>query len=117
MPKRIPVVAIGVTRNGKTVYPTIGQVFDFTAEEITEINALEKASGVQHYRKPINEGSEADDAGGTGEALVISTKLTVAQLTSEAEKRGVDLAGLGDAPTKAQIVAAIEAKAAEAEDL
>lgn len=116
MPKRIPVVAIGVTRNGKTVYPTIGQVFDFTAEEITEINGLEKASGVQHYRKPINEGGE-EDLGGSGEALVISTKLTVAQLTSEAEKRGVDLAGLGDAPTKAQIVAAIEAKAAEAEDL
>jgi len=116
MPKRIPVVAIGVTRNGVTVYPTIGQVFDFTAEEVAEINGLEKASKTQHIRKPINEGGE-EDLGGTGDALVISTKLTVAQLTSEAEKRGVDLTGLGDAPTKAQIVAAIEAKAAEAEDL
>lgn len=116
MPKRIPVVAIGVTRNGVTVYPTVGKVFDFTAEEVAEINALEKASKVQHIRKPINEGGE-EDLGGTGDALVISTKLTVAQLTSEAEKRGVDLTGLGEAPTKAQIVAAIEAKAAEAEDL
>ncbi len=111
MPKRIPVVAIGVTRNGKTVYPTIGQVFDFTAEEITEINALEKASGVQHYRKPINEGGE-EDLGGDG--AVDLSKLNLTQLKAEAETRGVDITGLGDKATKAQIVEALTAAAAPA---
>lgn len=115
MPKRIPVVAIGVTRNGKTVYPTIGQVFDFTAEEITEINALEKASGVQHYRKPINEGGE-EDLGGSGDVTDI-TKMNLAQLKAEAEKRAVDISGLGEKATKAQIVEALTVAAAAAEDL
>lgn len=112
MPKRIPVVAIGVTRNGVTVYPTVGKVFDFTAEEVAEINALEKASKVQHIRKPINEGGE-EDLGGTDGPVDLS-KLNLAQLKAEAEARGVDITGLGDKATKAQIVEALTAAAAPA---
>lgn len=105
MPKRIPLGAIGVTREGKTVYPTVGQVFDFTSEEVAEINALEKASGNQLIRKPIVEESDSGAAPSAPVAKELSA-MNLAELTAEAAARGVEL---GEAKTKAQIVAVIEA--------
>lgn len=109
MPKRIPLGAIGVTRNGQTVYPKIGtatsgEPFDFTAEEIVEITKLEKTSGTQLLRKLMNEGPEG------GEGGEVKTKaladMNLAELTAEAASREIDL---GAAKTKAEIRAVIEA--------
>lgn len=106
MPKRIPLGAIGVTRDGKTVYPTVGEVFDFTAEELADIRALEKASKSNLVRNPIVESSDADQGG----AAVTKElgQMNLAELKAEAADRGVEL---GEATTKAQIVAVLEAAA------
>lgn len=68
MPKLIAVTAVTVMREGERVTVTPGQLFDFTAEELKDI---EKASSpeVQIVRKPINESSAAagDDDEGDGD--------------------------------------------------
>ena len=110
MPKRIALGAIGVTRDGKTVYPPVGDAnsgtpFDFTNEELNDIRALEKASGNQLVRKILNENvAPADDGeGDEGKAL---SEMTVKELQAEAASREIDL---GAAKTKAEILAVIEA--------
>ena len=40
MPKRIPVKAIYVQRDGKQIQPKIGEEFDFTADELDQINQV-----------------------------------------------------------------------------
>lgn len=117
MPKRIPLGAIGVTRDGKTVYPAVGtaisgEPFDFTAEEIAEIVKLEKASGNQLLRKLIVETS-SDDQGTAPPAQKALSAMNLEELTAEAAKRELDP---GEAKTKADFRALIEA-AIEAEDL
>lgn len=107
MPKRIPLGAIGVTRNGATVYPDVGVVFDFTPAEIDDIRGLEKASGNALIRKPIVEESDGADAAPVPKEL---SAMNLAELTAEAAARGVEL---GEAKTKAQIVAVIEAAGEE----
>lgn len=127
MPKRILVGSIGFTRDGKTVYPEVGKLFDMTSAEIDEITKLEKVSGNQLIRKAVNESGDEDLAGangsgsttlpqGNGEADPYAN-LTVAQLKALAEERGVDL---GDATRKDDIVTvlkAAQAPAAESEDI
>lgn len=108
MPKRIALAAIGLTRDGKTVYPEIGTAttgtpFDFTADELTEITALEKASGNVLIRKLNNEG--AVDVGDDNADKALAD-MTVKELQAEAAKREIDL---GAAKTKAEILAVIEA--------
>lgn len=39
MPKRTPVQTVTVVREGKTVYPAIGKPFNFTEDEINQIEA------------------------------------------------------------------------------
>lgn len=58
MPKKIPLVSIGVQRNGKTVYPEAGVAFDFTKEEVTELTALSEKTKVDYLRDPKNEAPE-----------------------------------------------------------
>lgn len=48
---RIPVQTITVGRDGKNVIPTIGQPFDFTDEEIKQIEASNPAA----VRNPVVE--------------------------------------------------------------
>jgi hypothetical protein len=61
MPRLIPMVSVGVSRKAgtrnQTVYPAIGEMFDFTDEEVKQIRA-EYPEGL---RRPINE-----TAGGSG---------------------------------------------------
>ena len=40
MPKRVPVNSVFVVRDGKQVSPTIGEPFNFTDEELTDIERL-----------------------------------------------------------------------------
>ena len=108
MPIRCPLKAVGVSRDGVTVYPTIGQPFDFTPKEVADINDLTKASGIVYLRKPVNEGSDP-----APKADVALTDMTVAQLKEAAAERNVDL---GEATRKDQILAVLEAAAATTDD-
>lgn len=58
MPKKVPLISIGVQRDGKTMNPEIGKPFDFTDEELTDIAKMEAVAGVDYVRDPVNE--EAD---------------------------------------------------------
>jgi hypothetical protein len=120
MPKRIPLGAIGVTREGKTVYPAIGtdktgEPFDFTPEELAEIAKLEKASGTQLVRKLIVEDNSAPaplpDEG-------TETKLTLAntkkQLQAAAAEREIEFV---EGDSKEVLLGKIEAFDAADEDL
>lgn len=51
MPKRIPTCTVIVQREGKNFKPAIGKPFDFTADEIEEINNVMPSA----LRKPVNE--------------------------------------------------------------
>lgn len=123
MPKRVVVTSIGLTRDGKTVYPTIGKAFDFSAAELEDINRLQKATGNILVRKPVNEdpsaGASDDGAGGEGGQGGGENKYlgkTVPELKAIAAERNIDL---GEATKKDDILAVLEAadKAAEDEDL
>lgn len=115
MPQRIALSAIGVTRNGKTVYPVVGKPFDFTAEELATITNLEKSSGNKLVRKLINENGDAPQANTESEetAKANYAAKTVPELKALAEERGVDL---GDSTKKDDIIAKLEAADAAAED-
>lgn len=76
MPKRIPVTAVHVYRNGKEFVPPIGQAFDFTAEELADINAVNPDA----VRKPVNEG--------TDEPVKEATKAPAAAATGTAKVKG-----------------------------
>ncbi len=112
MAKRVPLGAIGVTREvrGKktTVYPTIGEPFDFTDDELKSINAMAKASGNELVRKLVVEGgaTQADVEPKTVDDM------TVPQLRDYAASKQIDL---GDATKKDDVIARI--KAVEDEDL
>lgn len=51
MPKRVPVNTIIVKRDGKNFVPPIGKPFDFTQDELNDINAVMPGA----VRKIINE--------------------------------------------------------------
>lgn len=98
MPKRIPLGAIGVTRNGKTVYPAIGtattgEPFDFTADELAEITALEKASGNQLVRKLIVEdtsGADTTNQSGAETKVTLTLANTKKELQAAAAERQIE---------------------------
>lgn len=59
MIKKVPLSSIGVSREGKTVYPEIGKAFPFTKEEIAELEALQAKTGDEFIRDPVNEDAPA----------------------------------------------------------
>lgn len=87
MPKLIAVSAVTVVRDGERVTVAPGQLFDFTAEELKDI---EKSSSpeVQIVRKPINETkADAEDGGDDPDASKTATnKSTPASNTKAASK-------------------------------
>lgn len=119
MAKRVPLGAIGVTRKvgnkNVTVYPTVGKPFDFTDDEIKSLNAMQKKSGMELIRKPVNEDTPVQQVpvpqGNKPEGTEIGD-LTVPQLREMAAARHIDL---GDVTKKDDIIARI--KAAEEDDL
>lgn len=54
MAKRIVLETVKVIRDGKSVIPAVGQAFDFTSDELDQINKLRP----QAVRKIINEEPE-----------------------------------------------------------
>jgi len=114
MPKRIPLSTIVVHRDGKRVEPPIGQAFDFTADEVEEINALEKTLADQGnsqllFRKVINEDADviAQSKVKTEQTGTDYDALTVDKLKALATERNVDLGG---ATLKADIIAKLKAE-------
>lgn len=59
--KKIPLVAIGVMRDGKSVIPEIGKAFDFTAVELADLEKLTETTKVDYVRDPVNEDVPAAD--------------------------------------------------------
>lgn len=87
MPTRIPKVSIVVVRKGEQIVPKINEPFDFTKEELADIEALGS-----DYLVP-----ELDVTGDTGEgaeAGATGKKLTKAQLAA-AEKAAKDAEVVG----------------------
>ena len=91
MPKRIVLETIRVIRDKKTVTPPIGQVFDFTAEEIAQIKAVRP----QAFRTVVIEDPE----------LAAAAKVSAETAAASAPK----------APTAAEKKAAADAKKAQEE--
>ena len=62
MPKLIAVTAVTLVRESERIEVKPGQAFDFTAEELKDI---EKSSSpeVQIVRKPVNETADVEDSG------------------------------------------------------
>ena len=108
MPIRCPVKAVGVSRDGITVWPTLELPFDFTPKEVADLSDLTKVSGIVYLRKPVNEGSDP-----APKADVALADMTVPQLKEAAVERNVDL---GEATRKDQILAVLEAAAAATTD-
>lgn len=57
MPKRVPVQTIVVHREGKRITPKIGEAFDFTAEELADLNRVNPDC----IRKVVIEDKELED--------------------------------------------------------
>lgn len=53
MPIRVPLCQIGVSREGKTIFPKIGEPFTFTPEEVAEINELQERTGKKFFDKIV----------------------------------------------------------------
>ena len=51
MPIRVPTKTVIVQRNGQNFAPPVGKSFNFTAEEVAELEAF----GDDFIRKPLNE--------------------------------------------------------------
>ena len=68
---RIPVQTITVGRDGKNIVPTIGQPFNFTAEEIEQIESSNPAA----VRNPVVEQVEAKATKGGKKAAQAEAEL------------------------------------------
>jgi hypothetical protein len=113
MPKRIVVASIGLPRNGKTWYPTIGKLEEFSAEELKQLGDLEKLGGQQLVRKPVNEDPTAGQDSGSGSNSGSDKPLaerTVPEIKKYAVDHNIDI---GDASSKADILAKITAAEAD----
>lgn len=105
MPKRVPVKSIVLFRDGKQVRPTIGKEFDFTAEELKDINDLSPKS----VRKVIVEDAESAETLAAAEAA-----------REQAEKDAKKNAGRGNpgaAATTSAVAGGKKAGAGSAADL
>lgn len=61
MPKKVPLVAIGVKREGVTIYPKVGEPFDFTDAELKDLTKLSKETKSDYFRSTVNEDGSKDD--------------------------------------------------------
>lgn len=60
MAKKIPLIAVSVMRNGEAVVAVPGKAFDFTKEELVDLDRIEAKTGNAAYRDPKDEsGGEA----------------------------------------------------------
>jgi hypothetical protein len=59
MPRLIPTVSVGVSRKiggrQQTIFPTIGELFEFTDEEVKQL----RAGRPENLRRPVNEMARA----------------------------------------------------------
>ena len=119
MPRLIALAAIGVTRNGNTIYPPVGsnldgEPFDFTDEEVAQIRAVEKSNDVVMLRELRNEGPSASSnaAVDPNAPQTFTLANTGNELKAEATARGLDFSTL---KTKAELVALLDANPVKTE--
>ncbi len=62
MPKKIPLVSVRVSRDGKSITPPLGVPFDFTKEELDDLAKLSAQTNQSYVRDPVNETADASDA-------------------------------------------------------
>lgn len=90
MPIRIPVKGVLVFRNGIQVRPTLGKPFDFTDEELKDLDRV--APG--HVRKPIVEDDGSMVPAGKATAAAKPNKKVKA--VTEASAAKTDSSSTGD---------------------
>ena len=86
MPKRIPVNTIMLHREGKPLVPDIGKVFDFTAEELADINAVNPDA----VRKPVNEGTDESSEKTADKATETATAASSTKTKAKGATTGAD---------------------------
>ena len=85
MAKKVPLVSVGVKRDGITVFPKIGEPFEFTDAELKDLTKLSKETKVDYFRAPVNEGGDTKTDGKAGKGK--------APATSEGGNEGGDKGG------------------------
>ena len=98
MPKRIPIQRIIVQRDGKQVVPEIGQAYDFTAEELDDINRMnpDAIRKVIVEDKALEAQLKADEAADAAKAKKVAedakkAETTTAKGTTKPSSGGADL--------------------------
>jgi membrane protein involved in colicin uptake len=83
MATKIPLTSIGVTRDGKTVFPEIGKPFEFKADEVKDLDGRDPPV----WRNPVNE-TAADDGAAARKAAAAEKK--AAEEKAAAEKKAAE---------------------------
>lgn len=74
MPKRVPAQTITVVRNGKLKNPTIGEPFEFTAEEIEQVERLNPSAFSKTRVVTVADEGDDDDTGGAAQPAAAANK-------------------------------------------
>lgn len=61
MPKKVPLVSVRVSREGQSISVPPGKAFDFTDDEVADLEKMAKSANTEYLRDPVNEVS-SDDA-------------------------------------------------------
>lgn len=98
MPIRVPLNTIFVKRDGKTIIPKLNQPFDFTTQELNDINRLMPGA----VRKVINEAPDEPGAE-VATAEVATAEVAAAEPKKTGRGRGrADSTADGDKPEGTQ---------------
>ena len=71
--KLVPLVSIGVQREGATIYPPVGKAFDFTEGEKDDLDKLAASTKLDYYREPVNEESGVEAKATKAKGKTVST--------------------------------------------
>lgn len=88
MPKKVPLVSIGVSRDGVTVNPPVGKAFDFTVDELRDLDKMSSTTLVDYYRDTLNEDATQNSAAGDSRAAQAALISTLIKDTSNMDTNG-----------------------------
>lgn len=84
--KLVPLVSIHVQREGKLIVPQIGKPFEFSDDEVVDMDTLSEKTKTEYYREPLNEAS----ADGEKPKLTAAEKKAAAKAAADAAKKSGD---------------------------